>query len=277
VTASLSADTLTGGTATSATLTIEVPADAPSGTYGAVVRATRGTVARAVRVSVRVDSDRPSIAPASLAPRLLSTVERTTFGARLAWAAATDPTNPIASYQVQWNIDGAGWSTSSTFGPSVRSVDRTLAIGASVAVRIRARDAAGNASTWVTSTAFRASVTEDTSTTLSRSAAWWRSNASAWHGGSALVSGSTGQWVTKSFTGRSVAWVAALGPTRGTALVYIDGVKAATVDLQRAGDWYRRVVFARSWSSAGPHTLRVVVAGTAGHSRVDVDAFVVIR
>jgi hypothetical protein len=40
---------------------------------------------------------------------------------------------------------------------------------------------------------------------------------------------------------------------------------------------HRRVVFARTWSTAGTHTLRMVVIGTAGHTRVDLDAPEIVR
>jgi hypothetical protein len=33
-------------------------------------------------------------------------------------------------------------------------------------------------------------------------------------------------------------------------------------------------VFARNWSSVGLHTIKVVVSGTSGHPRVDVDAVI---
>jgi hypothetical protein len=42
---------------------------------------------------------------------------------------------------------------------------------------------------------------------------------------------------------------------------------ASTTSLQR-------VVYAYSWPSQGSHTIRLVVVGTAGHPRVDVDALV---
>ena len=39
----------------------------------------------------------------------------------------------------------------------------------------------------------------------------------------------------------------------------------------------RRVIFQRAWGSVGTHTIKVVPVGTAGHPRVDIDAFVVLR
>jgi hypothetical protein len=74
-----------------------------------------------------------------------------------------------------------------------------------------------------------------------------------------------------------VGWVAAVGPTRGRADVFIDGRLAATVDLWAAESGDARVVFERSWPLRESHTIRVVVRGTSGHPRVDVDGFVVVR
>jgi hypothetical protein len=36
-------------------------------------------------------------------------------------------------------------------------------------------------------------------------------------------------------------------------------------------------VFSWTWATLGAHTLRVVVVGTAGHPRVDVDAFITLK
>ena len=39
----------------------------------------------------------------------------------------------------------------------------------------------------------------------------------------------------------------------------------------------RQIVFVASWATQGSHTIEIVVAGTPGHPRVDVDAFVRVR
>jgi hypothetical protein len=46
------------------------------------------------------------------------------------------------------------------------------------------------------------------------------------------------------------------------------------VSLRASTNHYRAVVFARNWGANASHTLRLVVVGTAGHPRVDLDAFV---
>jgi hypothetical protein len=45
------------------------------------------------------------------------------------------------------------------------------------------------------------------------------------------------------------------------------------VSLYASSTSLRRIVFAWSSSTQATHTIKVVVSGTAGHPRVDVDAF----
>jgi Zn-dependent alcohol dehydrogenase len=40
---------------------------------------------------------------------------------------------------------------------------------------------------------------------------------------------------------------------------------------------YRQVVYSRAWSSYGTHTLKLVVVGTAGRPRGELDAFEIVR
>jgi hypothetical protein len=71
--------------------------------------------------------------------------------------------------------------------------------------------------------------------------------------------------------------VSATGPTRGAANVYVDGAYAATINLHTTSTAYQRVVWTKSWSAFGAHTVKIVVSGTAGHPRVDIDALIVAR
>jgi hypothetical protein len=50
-----------------------------------------------------------------------------------------------------------------------------------------------------------------------------------------------------------------------------------TINLWASSGHSRAIVLTRNWASPGTHSLRIVVAGTAGHARVDVDAFVRLR
>jgi hypothetical protein len=55
----------------------------------------------------------------------------------------------------------------------------------------------------------------------------------------------------------------------------VDGVEVKTVDLSRATRRTRMVVWRMNWTTVDSHVVRIVVAGTAGHPFVDVDAFAV--
>jgi hypothetical protein len=85
---------------------------------------------------------------------------------------------------------------------------------------------------------------------------------------------SKGAWAKFTFTGSSVAWVAAMGPSRGAADVYVDGVYKGKVGLYSSTYKARQIVFAYNWAGNGSHTIKIVARGTSGHPRVDIDAFV---
>jgi hypothetical protein len=68
-----------------------------------------------------------------------------------------------------------------------------------------------------------------------------------------------------------VGLVMAKGPGRGSAAVYIDGTKIATVNTY-ATTTQNRVIVYDKWMAAGTHTVRVVNLATSGHSRIDIDA-----
>lgn len=69
--------------------------------------------------------------------------------------------------------------------------------------------------------------------------------------------------------------VMAKGPDRGSAQVWLDGLKVATVNTNSATK-VNRVVVWRANLAPGAHTLRVVNLATTGHARIDVDAFVLL-
>lgn len=75
----------------------------------------------------------------------------------------------------------------------------------------------------------------------------------------------------------AIAVVGRRGPSSGKARVYVDGQLAATIDLYRSSLRTRTVVFSKSWTTVAPHTVRVVVLGTSGRPRVDIDGFAILR
>jgi subtilisin len=257
--------------------TITVPPKTPSGAYDVVIRASDGARTRSVTVRLKVDSDRPVAAVPAVTLPLGSTFQTTSFLARARWGAATDATNPIAGYQASWRTNGGSWSSPASLAASTRSLDRTFTTSASYELRVRAKDAAGNWSSWALLPTVSTGVAQDTSGSIVRSGAWASSSNSSYSRSTAIFAKVAGATLTRTFTGRAVGWVSAVGPTRGSARVYIDGSLYTTVSQYRADPGYRKVVFERSWPTSGSHTIRIEVVGTAGRPRVDLDALVVIR
>ena len=71
--------------------------------------------------------------------------------------------------------------------------------------------------------------------------------------------------------------MAQVGPDRGTASVYVNGVKVSTVNLRASTAQALRVAWKASWTSSASRTVKIVVDGTAGHPRVDLDALVTVQ
>jgi hypothetical protein len=78
----------------------------------------------------------------------------------------------------------------------------------------------------------------------------------------------TGASATITFTGNGIAWVGPVGPTRGTARVYIDGRAVASVDLRRSTFQARKILFAKALTP-GQHTLRIVVTSSGRPVAID--------
>jgi GH25 family lysozyme M1 (1,4-beta-N-acetylmuramidase) len=106
---------------------------------------------------------------------------------------------------------------------------------------------------------------------------WRQVRAPRAYGRSYVVERSAGATATFAFTGRSVTWYTAEGPTQGKASVSIDQHRRGTFD-QYDSAWHVRVP--RSFRHLGPgeHTITIRVLGVKGSSagtdtQVVVDAF----
>jgi hypothetical protein len=109
--------------------------------------------------------------------------------------------------------------------------------------------------------------------------AWATQNTANALDGSLHSSTARGASVTFSDNVRTLGWITTVGPTHGSAQVFLDGKLVATMSTHAASVGHRRIAFARAWWG-GPndpvHTIRIVNAGTPGHSRVDVDGVLTV-
>ncbi len=160
---------------------------------------------------------------------------------------------------------------------SSTSYRQTLVSGHTYYYAVRARDALGRGSAWSISNAIRPVLYQESSTRIAYRGTWPTLTSTAYCGGKDRYAKVPGASATFSFTGRAVAWVASLGLTRGKAKVYVNGTYLTTINLYASATTNRLVVWAKTWSTAAARTVRIVVVGTAGHPRVDVDAFLILR
>ena len=196
--------------------------------------------------------------------------------ATLTWSAADPGGAGVAGYDVARSRDGGPFEVIATGVTSAR-LGVALVPGSGDRFQVRARDRAGNVGAWVAGSAVRALLVQQGNPAIQWTGTWKVATAPALSGGSSRYAAGGGSSARLTFTGRAFAWVGTRGPSRGVARVWIDGVLVATVDTRAASTIDRAVLFARTWASAGTHTVRIVVVGTAGRPRVDIDAFEIIR
>jgi hypothetical protein len=180
----------------------------------------------------------------------------------------------------------AATAPADTAGPAVTNPTAALDQGTStVALRSPVTAAAAAAVTVTpstvtadaTTTVVRATTYTEASSILSYTGSWANAWSSAYLGGRAKYSRTAGASVTARFSGVGISWIGPTGPTRGSARVYIDGRLIKTVSTYSRTFVARKVLFSYSWWTTAAHTMKIVVAGTAGHPMVTLDAVSVRR
>ncbi len=214
-----------------------------------------------------------TVAPTAGAPARVSAAGSTVGGGPavlLSWSGS-DSNSGIARYELDQSTDGRAYAlvSSSLAGPSLT---RVLAAGHTYRLRVRAIDRAGNTGAWAYGTSFTLRAYQESSGSI-RYGGWWRTgSSSAYWGGHDRYATGAGATARLTFTGRSFAWVGSVGPSRGSARIYVNGVLVKTISLWARSNANRRVLYAVTWSRLATRTVTIRVSGTAGHPRLDVDA-----
>lgn len=111
---------------------------------------------------------------------------------------------------------------------------------------------------------------------------WTHASGQSWTSGDyrddETFSNHAGDSVEVEFTGPTIRWIAPDSANHGTADVYVDGLKKATVDSYAASATFQQVKYEANDLGDGPHTLRIVVTGEKGTGAsqgtfVSIDAF----
>src|SRR6185369_13425661 len=208
--------------------------------------------------------------------RVGATLGTSSIPIHLAWSGSDGAGSGVATYTLERSTNGGPWtSVASTL--VTRSADVTLAASGTVRHRVRAVDKAGNVGPWATGPTLTPRTIQQTSTTIRYRGTWTTRLSSAYSGGSVRSGSAAGASATSVWTGRSIALVSTMAPARGKVRIYVNGSLVATVDL-RATSWRNRViVWQKTWSTSAPRTITIVVAGTSGRPRVDLDAIASLK
>ena len=273
-TASFDHPSLLGFTAVASTLVIGIPAGTHTGTYQFTVTGTEHDHSRSVAASVVVTNDNPTATAPVITAYPRSSLGTTSLQARVSWAAATDPSSPIGGYEIQASIDGGPWGATTAVGSAAGAILAGQSIGHTYRYQLRARDTVGNWSPWVAGPSVRNGLVQNVSSAVGYVGRWTRLYYSNASGGSVTYATARGASARTTFFGRAVAIVGAVGPARGSARIYVDGVYRGAVSFRFSLNRSRRVVYTVALTSLRAHTIQMRLVG---NGRVDLDTFVIFR
>lgn len=211
----------------------------------------------------------------------LGTAQPTPVPVLVGWAATSNSGEGICSYQLEEELNGGLYTQVHLPSPTQTSILLNLPAGTSTApnsygFRLTATDCNGS-STVSNLTPFQVQAIPENASKVTRTGTWARIADSSAVGGSVYRSSKANSSATLTTTASNLALVAPTGPTYGSAKIYVDGVLKTTLNLHTtAAKKPRQEMYKIGFASAGSHTLKVVVVGTAGHPMVDIDAFAVL-
>jgi len=257
--------------AASASLTL--PSGDGSKTVFAEFRNGAGVVSPAVGDSIVLDTVAPAITKSPAPSFQKAKLSGGKVPIKIAWAA-TDATSGVNHYDLEQSVDGGAFTLVAS--PTAANVTKNLSPGHSYQFEVRATDNAGNVSGFTVGTAFTLSAFQETAGAIAYSSGWTKQTLAGSFGGSVKFATVAGKTATFSFTGSQVAWVSTKGTDRGSATAKLDAGTASTVSTNASALKTATIVYTKT-VTAGAHSLLLKVLGTAGHPRVDVDAFLVIH
>ncbi|MFN8631296.1 MAG: CSLREA domain-containing protein [Chloroflexota bacterium] len=195
---------------------------------------------------------------------------------RVAWTGSSAPGGTgIGAWFLARSLNGAAYAPicGTLHLPACTT---SLASGATARYRSRAANGDGTLSATATGPSIKAALVQQTASTLRWSGSWTTSRTASASGGSMRSSSRAGASVSYTFTGRNIALLTTRAAGRGKARIYINGSLKATVDLGGATS-YRYIAWQLRFSTSATRTIKVVVVGTSGRPRVDIDGFIVLK
>jgi hypothetical protein len=183
----------------------------------------------------------------------------------------------IGHYTLERSLSGGAWTSVTLPTLLTTSIATTVPSSGSFAYRVTVCDTVANCDVSQTAV-LTARLTQQSSSLVKWSGAWSSYSVSALSAGTDKYSRAKNAYASFTFTGRAIGYVGMKGTGRGSVKVYIDGKYKTTVSLYKTGaSQYRLLLWKQSFATSAKHTVKLVVVGTAGRPRVDLDAFVVLK
>ena len=278
-TAHLDRTTVFGWSAKSARLNVTAPPSVDAGTYEFTITGTNQGRSASTVAEVTVGRDLPTaLAPTSARVKTNVALNASSAPTIVTWPAASDLSSSIAGYESQWSRDGGAWTGTLATSATARTVVRNLAFNSSYQFRVRARDAAGNWSTWAaTSVPYRVTHTSDRSPSVRYSSSWKGAGSTAATSDTLMSTTRGGAVARYTFTGKGIALVMPRSPSRAWVEVRIDGTYVGKFNLWASSLKARRTVFSRAWLTTATRTIELRTVTSSSRKLVSLDAFVVTR
>ena len=248
-----------------------------SGTGSCTVTVSGPTTVTATFTETIVDTILPTAAAPTATIRAGVPLSGSSIPVRLTWTGADTGGSGIARYEFAKSTNGGTTWTTVSAALTSASANLTVTSSGTARFRVRAVDGAGNVGVWATGPILTPRLTQQLSTAVNYHGTWTKTSSSNFSGGSARYAHATGAYLTFAFTGRSIALVTTTAANRGKVKVYVNGVYQATVDLRSSATTYRVLAWQKTWSTSATRTVKLVVVGTSGRPRVDLDAFATLK
>jgi subtilisin family serine protease len=216
----------------------------------------------------------------SLAPCAYGLVSGSVIGSSIsttvAWPVATGDLSKISGYTLLRRAGSGAYVTAGT--TTTRSLRQALTFLTPYRFAVRTRGLTGTAGRLAYGPQVTATLYQEGTSLADYTGSWSSTTSSTASNRNLRTSTQAGAFVEFRRTGaKAIAVIGRQGPTSGQARIYVDGTLVSTIDLRRSVARNRVVLFSRWWATAATHTVKVVVLGTSGRPRVDIDGFVAIR
>ncbi len=256
-------------------LTLTIASDAPSVDIVLDVHASASPLDADAYIELTIDHDPPLVDGPHVGFVAGATLGSFSVPLAVDWSA-TDTASGVDQYVLRQQIDGGSWQGVTLPSDLATSAVRQVQFSHRYEYEVDATDGAGNTAV-SQSTTMTPSRHESNYRKVTTTGSWATKTATTASGGSYRRSKTAGATMSLTFTGRSIAWVAPVGPNLGSAHVFIDGTDQGDVSLVAASNGVQRLVYVTSWDAPGTHTIRIVVDAGSPAKWVGVDAFLVLK